>query len=116
MLNLNGNVKNYMLEVLDDSDVENETEVYFETVRQVKNIILEHVDNSLIELPDQGVTLLILKHTPQNEEEGEFSITTVEDFEQDGFIGAEGIFPETLYRWICSWLNGDYDYDDYYQI
>lgn len=116
MLNLNGNVKNYMLEVLNDSDVENETNVYFETVRQVKNIIEQHVDYSLIELPDQGVTLLILNHVPQDEYEDEFSITTVEDFEQDGYIAVAGICQEMLYRQICSWLNGDYDYDDYYEL
>jgi hypothetical protein len=114
MLNLNGNVKNYVLEVLDDSDVEEETNVYFETVCQVKNIISQHVDYSLVEIPDEDVTLLILNNN-NDPENGEFALTTVEDYEQDGFIGTTGD-AEWMYRMICSWLNGDCDFDDYYEL
>ena len=110
----------YYLNTLSDYDVENETEVYYQTVRQVKDFILNHKEETQIMIKDKAwkdVTLLLLNNPITDDEdwEGKFALTTKEDYEADGFIGAVGD-EEGMYRWICSWLNGDYDYDDYEMI
>lgn len=110
----------YYLNTLSDYDVENETEVYYQTVRQVKDFILNHKEETRIMIKDKAwkdVTLLLLNNPITDDEdwEGKFALTTKEDYETDGFIGAVGD-EEGMYRWICSWLNGDYDYDDYEMI
>lgn len=110
----------YYLNTLSDYDVENETEVYYQTVKQVKNIINNHKEETRIMIKDNAwkdVTLLLLNNPITDDEdwEGKFALTTKEDYETDGFIGAVGD-EEGMYRWICSWLNGDYDYDDYEMI
>ena len=110
----------YYLNTLSDYDVENETEVYYQTVRQVKDFILNHKEETQIMIKDKAwkdVTLLLLNNPITDDEdwEGKFALTTKEDYETDGFIGAVGD-EEMMYRWICSWLNGDYDYDDYEMI
>jgi hypothetical protein len=110
----------YYLNTLSDYDVENETEVYYQTVRQVKDFILNHKEETRIMIKDNAwkdVTLLLLNNPITDDEdwEGKFALTTKEDYETDGFIGAVGD-EEGMYRWICSWLNGDYDYDDYEMI
>ena len=110
----------YYLNTLSDYDVENETEVYYQTVRQVKDFILNHKEETRIMIKDKAwkdVTLLLLNNPITDDEdwEGKFALTTKEDYETDGFIGAVGD-EEGMYRWICSWLNGDFDYDDYYEI
>ena len=110
----------YYLNTLSDYDVENETEVYYQTVKQVKNIINNHKEETRIMIKDNAwkdVTLLLLNNPITDDEdwEGKFALTTKEDYETDGFIGATGD-EEGMYRWICSWLNGDYDYDDYEMI
>ena len=110
----------YYLNTLSDYDVENETEVYYQTVRQVKDFILNHKEETQIMIKDKAwkdVTLLLLNNPITDDEdwEGKFALTTKEDYETDGFIGAVGD-EEGMYRWICSWLNGDYDYDDYEMI
>ena len=110
----------YYLNTLSDYDVENETEVYYQTVRQVKDFILNHKEETRIMIKDKAwkdVTLLLLNNPITDDEdwEGKFALTTKEDYETDGFIGAVGD-EEGMYRWICSWLNGDFDYDDFYEI
>ena len=110
----------YYLNTLSDYDVENETEVYYQTVRQVKDFILNHKEETRIMIKDKAwkdVTLLLLNNPITDDEdwEGKFALTTKEDYETDGFIGAVGD-EEGMYRWICSWLNGNYDYDDFYEM
>lgn len=116
----------YVLNTLSDYDVENETIKYYATVSDVKSLILNHTDTTKIVIEDDSYSteqgykpmeLLLLNNPITDDEdwEGKFALTTKEDYETDGFIGAVGD-EEGMYRWICSWLNGDYDYDDYEMI
>lgn len=116
----------YNLNTLSDVDVEEENIKYLATVGTVKEIILNHKDETKIVINDYSYsteqqykpTELLLLNNPITDDEdweGEYALTTVEDYNTDGFIGAVGD-EEVMYRFICSWLNGDYDYDDYYEI
>lgn len=111
----------YVLNTLSDYDVENETIKYYATVSDVKSLILNHTDTTKIVIQDydeNGDFELLLLNNPITDDEdweGKFALTTKEDYETDGFIGAVGD-EEGMYRWICSWLNGDFDYDDYEMI